>query len=237
MSVLEAAIGWLAPPQCINCGSEGFSLCIDCSTTGILPYGERCWGCGAMSDNGRACPKCRRSGSPSRVWITTNHEGLARDLLHAYKFDQQRAAAGSVARLMIETYKSTHDAPVVQGPSSHTATNYLVVPIPTATRRVRERGFDHSALLAKNIALTLGLKHRSVLGRIGQSRQVGTKRAERFAQISDRLWVRKPSLIKDCQILLIDDVVTTGATLNAASRTLRQAGAACVDALIFAKRL
>ena len=226
MSILESTIGWIAPPTCISCGAEGLALCLECST-GLVPYGGRCWNCGSLTGGGRTCPSCRRAGSPARAWITTNHEGLARDLLRTFKFEQNRAAADSISRLMLQTIAE----------HSSYLRGYLVVPIPTATRRVRERGFDHSALLAGKIAQKLGLEYQPVLGRLGQSRQVGAQREDRIKQMSGNFRVRKPAAVFKRQILLIDDVVTTGATLNLASKTLRAAGASRVDALIFAKRL
>jgi len=227
MSLLEAAISWIAPPECISCGSEGSSLCIDCSGR-LLPYGNRCWNCGSLTENGRTCPRCRHTGSPSHVWITTNHESLARDLLHNFKFEQNRAAADSISRLMLETNRNY---------SSEDGLDYLVVPIPTATKRVRERGFDHSALLAKKIAQELRLEYRSVLARLGQTRQVGAKRSDRLKQMDSKFRVKRSASVLGRKILLIDDVVTTGSTLNAVSKTLHKAGATQVDALVFAKRL
>jgi len=120
---------------------------------------------------------------------------------------------------------------------SQGAVNYLIVPVPTATGRVRERGFDHAALLARQVAKDLGLPVSRPLGRLGQSRQVGAKRPQRQIQMADKIWVKNRGAVAGQQILLIDDVVTTGATLKEASKVLRQVGATRVDALIFAKRL
>lgn len=227
MNILEKSILWLAPPECISCGMEGYTLCKMCSSK-VTPYGERCWNCASLSAGGRTCPRCRRPGSPAHVWIAATHEGLTRELLHAYKFDHQRAAAEDLARLMAKNFRDNNGSP---------HPNYLVVAIPTATSRVRERGFDHSGLLARNIVRKLGLEYQSALGRLGQSRQVGSKRSNRQAQIAGSFWVKKPSVIAGRHILLIDDVITTGATLYEASKTLRLAGAVRVDALAFAKHL
>lgn len=227
MSVLEASILWLAPPECISCGKEGHTLCKSCSLK-IIPYSERCWNCASLSPKGRTCPRCRRPGSPAHVWIAANHEGLARELLHTYKFDHQRIVAESLAQMMAKNFIDNNGSE---------SSNYLVVSVPTATSRVRERGFDHSGLLARNIARKLGLERQSVLGRLGQTRQVGAIRANRQAQITGKFWVKKPAGVVGRQILLIDDVVTTGATLYEASKTLQLAGATRVDALIFAKHL
>ncbi len=218
----------MAPPQCIGCGSEGQTLCQDCSTRVILPFGQRCWRCGSLSEGYRTCTSCRRPGSPRYVWITTNYETIAQRLIQKYKFGHQRAAASSIAGLMSGTFAES---------PANTLRDYLVVPVPTATTRVRQRGFDHAKLLAREVARLLRYKTSlNALGRLGQTRQVGAIRGDRFKQ-ADNYFVRKPKVIKGKNILLIDDVITTGATLQSVSRLLKTHGAGRVDALVFAKRL
>lgn len=231
MSVLESLIGWLSPPDCINCGAESSTLCAPCLTSEIVPYGEHCWNCGAVSRQAKTCDKCRRASSPRFVWITTYYEATPRSLIRKYKFGQQRVAAISLAGLMAKTflaYSSVKDRQDQQ---------YLVVPIPTATSRVRQRGFDHSALLAKKLAQKLSLESCNGLGRLGQSSQVGALRAQRLTQPAESYYVKSARRVRGRNILLIDDVLTTGATLQAATRVLREAGVRHVDALVFAKRL
>jgi ComF family protein len=230
MSVLELAIGWLAPPECLNCGSEGTAFCAGCSVTEIVPFGERCYQCNKMSPGGRTCPACR-AGSPGHVWIVTDYENLAKGLVQKLKFHHQRAAAEPLAQIMLETLFT------FTSPMDMKRKNYLIVPVPTATSRVRERSFDHTDLLAGKISKKLDLGSSNTLKRLGQARQVGAKRSIRQKQATDNYYVFNPVSLKGRNILLIDDVVTTGATLRAATATLRKAGARSVDALVFAKRL
>jgi ComF family protein len=229
MSVFELAIGWLAPPQCISCTAEGSALCSDCCATQVIPYGQRCYQCGRHSQQSKTCVSCYRRGSPRFAWITTNYEATAKELVKLYKFGQQRGVAKPLAEMMSATVLSQTDPKELP--------NYLVVPVPTATSRVRQRGFDHAATLARSVAINLGLEHSRALGRLGQARQIGSKRADRIAQTAGNYYVRRPNLIIGRSILLVDDVVTTGATLQAATSALKAAGAANVDALVFAKRL
>ena len=231
MSVFETMIGWLAPPTCVGCEAEGSSLCIACATSEIIPFGERCYSCGAISPRARTCVHCRRPGTPRSVWVVTDYAGLAKAILQLYKFGHSRVAADNIAQLMVEAIEAYNQT------NNLAAANYLVVDVPTATNRIRERGFDHSQLLAKRVAAQLGLEYCQVLSRLGQSRQVGAKRSARLEQLSGGYLARKPNQIKSRNILLIDDVVTTGSTLRAATKALRAAGARRVDALVFAKKL
>jgi len=227
MSLLETTIGWLAPPLCVGCGAEGSALCVACLESEILPYGSCCWRCGALTPLPRACKSCKSFGGPRYVWLTTQYDGLARELMKVYKFGQQRIAGQKIAELMTQTFAQPDFA----------QQNYLVVPVPTATKRIRERGFGHSELLARLIAQKLNLQLRKALGRLGQKHQIGASRSTRLVQPEGNYYVRWPQRVKGRNILLIDDVLTTGATLRAATKALRVAGAKHVDALVFAKRL
>ena len=231
MSLLEATIGWLAPPRCIGCGAENLALCAACSTSEIVAYGERCGYCGRLSARAQTCEHCRRLGTPRFVWISTNYQATAQRLVQIYKFGHLRAASRPIATSMAQTLKNFNS------PDTLNAANYLVVPLPTATSRVRQRGFDHSCLLAKTVAREFGLEYYAGLSRLGQTRQVGASRQARLAQQTNDYFVRQARRIKGRNILLIDDVVTTGGSLIAATKCLRTAGANHIDALVFAKRL
>jgi ComF family protein len=224
MSLTDTIIGWIAPPICVGCGTEGQLLCSECIESKIIAFGERCGGCGRLSPNSKTCSACRATKLPNNIWITSNYSGAAKDLISAYKFDHQRSAAPIMASMMAEI--------------ADTGTkDYLIVPIPTATKRVRQRGFDHAVLLAEHLSRLQRHKDVNVLGRIGQKSQVGAKRSERIRQSSGEYWVRLPRMVAGRHILLVDDVMTTGATLRVAANVLRLAGAKSIDAIVFAKKV
>jgi ComF family protein len=227
MSVLETAIGWLAPPDCVACDAEGFALCPDCATQQIKPFGERCWRCNQLSPRSRTCSSCRSTGSPSHIWVSTTYSSTAQSLVQLYKFGHLRAAVSPISRIMVETFRQYNNQVL----------DYVVVPLPTATSRMRERGFGHSELLAKKIAQKLHLEYCNGLRRLGQSRQLGSRREDRLKQLASSFAVKHSSKIKSQNILLVDDVLTTGGSLIMATQALRVAGAKRVDALVFAKRL
>lgn len=226
MSVFEKAIGWLAPAQCVSCSREGSAICNECAGH-ITRFGERCWRCNTLSPGSRTCDTCRRTGSPLYIYIATDYQGQARSLLSTYKFGHLRAAANPIAKIMVEALTEYQDILL----------DYLVVPVPTATKRIRERGFGHSELLARQVAINLKFEYANILRRLGQSRQLGSRREVRLTQLTNSFASKNDRSISGQNILLVDDVLTTGGTVLSAAKVLKASGAKRVDALLFAKRL
>ncbi len=112
----------------------------------------------------------------------------------------------------------------------------IIVHVPAATSRVRARGYDQSKLIAKQLASIFGCSQQTLLSRHGQARQVGAKRDKRFSQVVGAFTPRKVDGIKNAHILLVDDVLTTGASVEEAAKVLKAAGAKTVNAAIFAQR-
>jgi ComF family protein len=139
------------------------------------------------------------------------------------KYSGLRAAVSDMAGAIAER---------VAFPSS---ASVLLVPVPTASSRVRQRGYDQAVLLAKALARQADFPYASLLLRSGQQRQVGASRRQREAQLASAFVVRRAKKIEGARVILVDDVKTTGATLEAAALALKQAGAKSVEAAVFAQ--
>jgi competence protein ComFC len=220
--MLDSLISLIAPHHCYGCGGVGRVLCTLCAETQIIPSASRCYRCHKASKQFQVCPKCRASVALQHVWIASMHEGLAKDVLQALKFHRARAAATDIAICLDRLL------PILPE-------DLIVCHIPTANKRIRQRGYDQSSLIASALARRRGYAHSSLLLRLTSSRQLGVGRSERFKQAQNAFSVK--ALPKGAHILLVDDVTTSGATLEAASKLLKQAGAKTVDACVFTQAL
>lgn len=199
--------------------------------TGFLP--ALCAACGRSCRPGALlCTRCSRRlahAAPvagtgphglDRAWSSASHETVARDLVAALKFRRLLPVAG----LMAERIEWLAPATLLSG---------AIVPVPTAPMRTLRRGFDPAAEIAAALAERAGMQLFPCLVRRGGGRQVGRRRGERLGH---------PPMIEargeaPRSALLVDDVLTTGATLSACARALRAAGTIRVVAVTFTRRL
>ncbi len=200
-------------------------------TEGLLP--SLCAACGRSCRPGAAvCTRCGRRlagtdplggvGPPGidRSWSSAPYEDVARDLVAALKFRRLLPVAG----LMADRILWLAPGELLSG---------AIVPVPTARLRSFTRGFDPAAEIAAALADRTGLPLQACLVRQGGGRQVGKRRAQRIGH--PPLICTKGQVPRS--VLLIDDVLTTGATLSSSARALRSSGAVRVVAITFARRL
>jgi ComF family protein len=148
------------------------------------------------------------------VWIAQAYEGVVKQLLWKYKFERAKSAVGPLAKILVTAL------PFLEG--------HVIVTIPTAPAHIRQRGYDHAELLAKECANLLNISHLSLLGRLQGAEQRGATRVERHRQVKQTFYPLKSDTIVGKKILLIDDIITTGATIQAATAALLSAGASQV---------
>jgi predicted amidophosphoribosyltransferase len=207
MEVLHAVAAGIAPPLCAACGRSCRPEAIVCS---------RCNRRLAMAE-----PLLGKGPSGlDRAWSSASHEGVARSLVAALKFRRLLP----VADLMADRIHWLAPAHLLSG---------TIVPVPPAPSRLRRRGFDPAGELAAALGERLGAPLDSCLARRGGRRQVGRRRAERLGQ-PPRIHALGTA---PRSALLVDDVLTTGATLSACAQVLRSAGSTRVVAITFARRL
>jgi len=149
-------------------------------------------------------------------------QGSLRSAIHEFKYNKQPFLAKSCAAVMLPFARGL---PVPD----------LVIPVPLSRKRLRERRYNQSALLARQLAKALDVSLADdVVGRMhADMNQVGLDAKARWENVKSQFTVLHTAIaqIKDRRILLVDDVITTGATLNALAQILKKSGAASVHAL------
>jgi len=217
---LQRAGFLLLAPTCVLCGATGMrgqDLCAACAQA--LPFNHVCCPICALplAFPAPACARClRRMPAHTSAYVPLRYEAGVRMLVPRYKFGADLAVGRVLADILATA--------VCAAPRPD-----LLAPVPLHRSRLRERGFDQAWELCRALARTLDLPARAdALQRIRATRaQTGLDAASRRRNV--RAAFAAGSAVAGLHIALVDDVVTTGATIGAAARVLRQAGAARVD--------
>ncbi len=238
----DALLSVLLAPSCVVCGDllgtplEG-PVCGSCWSSIRLITPPICQRCGgplaswqSISQESARCARCRR-GSPSvdRGCAIGEYEGSLRSILHAFKYQRHRSLGARLGRLM-----RMHGRELLMDAD-------LVVPVPLHSLRLMARGFNQ----AEDLSRQVGLPVARVLKRTRRTPpQVSLPSSRRHRNVRDAfalrrtLWMRlsgRPPRVAGRIVVLVDDVSTTGATLEACARVLKAAGAREVRALTAAR--
>lgn len=223
----RVALDLLFPPRCAVCGMHGAALCDECADA--LPRAEppRCSRCWSPQRSGWGCHRCQeqRLALEGLRSLYVFRQG-ARELVHALKYSHHSALASPLGELMAR-YLQDARLPVE-----------VLVPVPLHTHRQRVRGYNQSALLAQEVSRRLGLP----LATSALVRRRDTPPQARAVEANARrrnvagAFQGMSGAVAGRRVLLVDDVTTTGATLDACARALlAEGGASGVWALTFAR--
>ncbi len=226
---LEHAVALLLPSRCLLCArplpvtaSEG-GVCPPCWTS-IVAQPEVCCPRCASSDVAEpdVCLDCRTAPPPWQGAACVGpYQGALRELILLLKTARRDELAIPLARRAAAVWQRTG------WPRPD-----LVVPVPTTWVRLLRRGYNHAELVSRHLAGLLGCPHRPALHRSSRGTQRGRSRRQRLALATSSFRVRGTVA---GTVLLVDDVLTTGATAGASSRALLHAGAESVRVLTLAR--
>ncbi|MDP3880512.1 MAG: double zinc ribbon domain-containing protein [Dehalococcoidales bacterium] len=222
------ALNLLFPQKCIGCGRGGAFICASCSISlpRLLP--PLCPRCGRPQPSGILCPGCVSwQAAIDGIRSYLRFEGVARQMVYQLKYKNLRALSTVLAQFLSE-YLLANSVP-----------GEVLVPVPLHEKRLRERGYNQSGLLARELGKLTGLpvvndclirqRHTAPQARTTTVADRYTNITGAFACCDRRLEGKK--------VLLIDDVATSGATLDAAAAALKAAGATAVWGLTLAREI
>jgi ComF family protein len=230
-SAAHSIFSVLFPADCRICLSaltqiSDLPVCQACLAK-IVPFeGNLCSVCGeklfARHQDGQSplCELCRRAAPRFRKAVAYGaYEGELRDLLHIFKYQQVRSAARPLCRCLHQALNGTG----ITGP-------LLLIPVPLAAAKKRARGFNQAEDIAEGLARlwpdgSIQLDTKSLARTRGTVSQTGLTRRQRQANLRGAFTVTRPEGIRGRRILLVDDIMTTGATAGECSRVLLRAGA------------
>ena len=222
--IVSTTLDLLFPIRCAGCHRESKILCQEC-IPGLArleaPYCTICASPGPLSP----CRQCRESPLDiDGIRAPFLMEGAVKDAIHSFKYRSIRAAAPDLARLLAQ-HLARHNLP-----------GEVLVPVPLHPRRLRSRGYNQSALLAKELAKHTGISLESNLltrAKDAPPQVEASSPAQRRSNVEGSFHCARD--VTGQKVLLIDDVATTGNTLSACAAALKAGGAASVWGLVLAR--
>jgi ComF family protein len=219
----RAFLDALFPIHCLGCGKEGGWLCADCLGAVRISPLLLCPGCGRFSPAGTTHRACDKS-TPLDALVSFYHyaDPVLRGLVKEYKY---HGAAD------IENILAGLTAAGVRSHRTFFSEKAVVVPMPLHPSRERERGFNQAAAIGAATARALGVATAQPLSRVRRTAEQARLSAAQRGENCDRAFKSVPLV---GEIILVDDVITSGATMAAAAKALKKAGAQRVTGFAFA---
>lgn len=237
-------IDFLFPKECVHCHKEGNWLCQDCYDSIISKSCQECYNCLKESIAGAYCHNCAKLFALDGILAACKYSDKALGhAIKAYKYKFVKDLAQDLGKLLADFY-STEIVSKLSQESCQSDQNLsffrepiLVIPVPLAGRRLRWRGFNQSALLAQYLAERFSYEYmENILFRKKfRIPQAKLSSRERQANVANNFGCTDQDIIKDRNVILVDDVATTGATLHECARILKNAGAKRIWGLVLAQ--
>jgi ComF family protein len=224
----DYVLDFIFPRECVGCGREGFWICPKCQKKIIRLKYLYCPKCKTKTKNGQFCKNCRQDFALKGIIIAAYFQsGPLREAIHIYKYEGVFGELENyLGRLLIKRLKNNL-------PSG----DKVIIPIPLHFKKKIKRGFNQAEHLAKIISreFSLPLETRVLKRKKETDPQVGLKKKSRQKNIEGAFKITSSAKIKNKTVLLVDDVATTGLTLDEAAKILRRAGAKEIWGVVIAQ--
>ncbi len=225
------SINTLFPRLCVGCGIDDDDLCAKCLEGVILVLKQQCVECYKVSAMGKTCVGCRRKTSLDYCLIGAHYEdGAIKEALHTFKYEGRIGLSRPLTGVLTKNNSVVSD---IDDFKSIYSGRLLITAMPLHWKRRWWRGFNQSAILARVLAKKFDVKY--VSGLVKRRRATGTQaalnRAGRLANLNNAFVSSK---VTGKVVILVDDILTTGATMHACAGALKAGGARAVIGLAVA---
>jgi len=227
LHVWSSLLDLVFPPKCINCKAHGFWICQKCFDNIEFINTPICYKCSKLSQGFKVCYSCQKQSGLKRAIVCTYWQEPIKLFIHYYKYKRLYVLKKKFGALMAAAFFKV---------CSHK--NIVLVPVPLHKYRLWDRGFNQSALLAYEIAKLLDVRVVNCLVRCKHTRpQFGLSKTMRPINIKGAFRFKNKHFLEITgkTVVLVDDIVATGSTLQECARTLKKAGIKDIWSLVLAK--
>lgn len=219
---IDAFIEWLFPSNatCLACGKELFipndkyALCSECSL-GLQKITTCCPRCGKANEYGEYCNICTTEKIYfDKTYACLVYDGVAKDLIYSFKFNNRQYFCKYLASYLVDKIEEED------------IKFDLIVSVPMNKKHLIDRGYNQAELMSIEVSKRIGIPYsKEIFKKDNCDDQVGKDWKGRMENVKDTFFVKNQEAFKDKTVLVIDDIITTGSTLNSVSKTLLDAGA------------
>lgn len=232
--IINFFLDLIFPKICLGCQKEGYYLCENCLEKIPLIDKFVCPLCGQLSFWGKTCEKCQKKFYLTGLIYACSYKiNLIREAIKALKYEYLQELVKPLTGLLIKCIKNSH----FLSNFSQSTFRYLIIPVPLHRKKILFRGFNQAELIGQEIAqeFDLELKNNLLIRVKNTASQTDLKENQRFLNVQNVFQVKERKMISNKIIFLVDDVITSGATLNEAAKVLKEAGTKEVWGLTIAK--
>ena len=234
MQIIKQITNWslhtLFPKYCVSCHKPDTALCSGCFKEIVFIKQQQCGRCLKKNTLGKTCPKCKKYWPLDNLLVATYYQdGPIKEIIHTYKY-------GGRKDLLPDFMKIIEHNRIICDFLNNLHEEVIIIPVPLHFRRRWWRGFNQSEEIAHKISGKYNVPIRiDILKRVKHTKiQVSLHRQDRIKNLDDA-FISKACLPCNASVILIDDIATTGATLNACARVLKKAGVKHIWGLVIAR--
>lgn len=218
------------PKKCVCCGKYNHFLCFECASAIQKVRTLTCLYCGKISKSAAVCVNCKKSKNIyfSSALIAANYNSKpVKEIIHNLKY----CGLTDLANMCGELVKDSLSRIEIYG-------DYLITYVPLHWKKERKRGYNQSKLIAQYVAKELNIPFCDLLEKtVDTKNQVGLKKVDRLTNIVGAFKILNKNLVNGKKVIIIDDVITTGSTLNECAKILKENGAKKIIVAVVAKNV